>query len=109
MAAKLVGISMSVENGKACYIPLQHSHHNDTPTDLLSEPTEDVQLEQIPLEIAIKKLKPLLENPAILKIGQNMKYDALILLKHGIQIAPIDDTMLISYVLDSGINHHGMD
>ncbi|MBT5185643.1 MAG: DNA polymerase I [Kordiimonadaceae bacterium] len=109
MAAKLVGISLSIENGIACYIPLQHIGKAEAPVDLLSEPVEAPKLDQIPIDVALKKLKPLLENPAVLKIGQNMKYDALILIKHGIRIAPIDDTMLMSYVLDSGVNRHGMD
>ncbi len=55
------------------------------------------------------RLKPLLENPAVLKVGQNVKYDWLVLARHGIEVRPFDDTMLISYVLDAGKGSHGMD
>ncbi len=111
MAAKLVGISLSTVSGVACYIPLQHVAHSDEPKDLLSEPTEEKLPDQIPLDEALNALRPLLVNPAILKIGQNIKYDALILKKYDVDITPIDDTMLISYVLDAGLNgnRHGMD
>lgn len=109
MAAKLVGISLSTVSGAACYIPLQHVSHSDEPVDLLSEPTEAPAPDQIPLEQALAALRPLLCSPAVLKIGQNIKYDALILKKYGVEITPIDDTMLISYVLDAGVNKHGMD
>ena len=109
MAAKLVGISLSTVSGEACYIPLQHINHSDEATDLLSDPVEQTIPDQIPLQEALDLLKPLLSNPAVLKIGQNIKYDALILKKHDVAITPIDDTMLISYVLDAGVNKHGMD
>lgn len=109
MAAKLVGISMSTVSGEACYIPLQHVNHNDEPVDLLSENTEMPIPDQIPLEEALDLLRPLFANPAVLKVGQNIKYDALILKKYDVDITPIDDTMLISYVLDAGVNKHGMD
>lgn len=109
MAAKLVGISLSITSGDACYIPLQHVSHTSEPVDLLSEPEEAPIPEQIPLDEALDLLRPLLSNPAVLKIGQNIKYDALILKKHDIKITPFDDTMLISYVLDAGVNKHGMD
>ena len=109
MAAKLVGISLSTVSGEACYIPLQHINHSDEATDLLSDPVEQTIPDQIPLQEALDLLKPLLSNPAVLKIGQNIKYDALILNKHDVAITPIDDTMLISYVLDAGVNKHGMD
>lgn len=109
MAAKLVGISMSVVSGEACYIPLQHVSHSDEPADLLSDNTEAPLPDQIPLDEALKLLRPLFTNPAVLKIGQNIKYDALILKKYDVDITPIDDTMLISYVLDAGVNKHGMD
>ena len=108
-AAKLVGISLSTVSGEACYIPLQHINHSDEATDLLSDPVEQTIPDQIPLQEALDLLKPLLSNPAVLKIGQNIKYDALILKKHDVAITPIDDTMLISYVLDAGVNKHGMD
>ncbi len=109
MAAKLVGISMSIVSGEACYIPLQHVNHSDAPVDLLSEPSDAPAPDQIPIDEALDLLKPLLSNPAVLKIGQNIKYDALVLKKYDVDITPFDDTMLISYVLDAGVNKHGMD
>tara|TARA_R110002096_G_scaffold436105_1_gene668162 strand:- start:185423 stop:188206 length:2784 start_codon:yes stop_codon:yes gene_type:complete len=109
MAAKLVGISLSVTSGEACYIPLQHVSHSEEPVDLLSEPDEAPMPDQIPLDQTLDLLRPLLSNPAVLKIGQNIKYDALILKKYDVAITPFDDTMLISYVLDAGVNKHGMD
>ena len=109
MAAKLVGISLSIKSGEACYIPLQHISHSADPVDLLSEPSDEPTIEQIDLDEALALLRPLLTNPAILKIGQNIKYDALVLKKYNVDITPFDDTMLISYVLDAGVNSHGMD
>ncbi len=101
--AELVGISLAIEPGQACYIPVGHS---GTGGDLLSS---DDRPTQIPLEDAIAALKPLLENPAVLKIGQNIKYDLGIFALYGVAVAPIDDTMLISYVLEGGAHGHGMD
>ncbi|PCI46751.1 MAG: DNA polymerase I [Alphaproteobacteria bacterium] len=105
MRAKLVGISLSIETGRACYIPLGHTAVVEGELDF----GDNSAPEQLPLEQVLATLKPMLENPAILKIGQNIKYDYLILSKHGIHISPLDDTMLISYVLDAGVHHHGMD
>lgn len=99
--ADLVGFSLSVRPGEACYVPLAHRA-----TDLLAEADP---LKQIPMAKALAALKPLLQNPAILKIGQNIKYDMRIMARHGIDIAPIDDSMLLSYVLDGGLHGHGMD
>ena len=65
--------------------------------------------QQIPLNKALALLKPLLENPSVLKIGQNIKYDMLVLSRHGVSVTPVDDTMLISYVLAGGLHGHGMD
>ena len=109
MAANLVGISLSVESGAACYIPLQHVRVSEEHVDLLSEPNESPMPDQIPLDQALELLRPLLSNPAVLKIGQNIKYDALVLKKYDVSIKPFDDTMLLSYVLDAGVNKHGMD
>src|SRR5207237_4912871 len=64
---------------------------------------------QIPLKKAIAALKPLLEDPAVMKVGQNIKYDMAVFQRYGVEIAPVDDTMLISFVLDAGKNNHGMD
>jgi DNA polymerase-1 len=99
--AKLVGISLATEPGKACYIPLTHGHAGD---DLLAE--KPLQLDPA---LALAKLKPLLEDPSILKIGQNIKYDLIMFRKHGVDITPYDDTMLLSYDLDAGLGGHGMD
>jgi DNA polymerase-1 len=97
--AGLVGVSLATAPGKACYIPLAHIGDG-----LLSETPR-----QIAMATAIAKLKPLLEAPDILKIGQNIKYDMVVLAKHGIDVAPYDDTMLLSYDLDAGLGGHGMD
>ena len=106
MQARLVGVSLALEPGKACYIPLQHGTGDGL--DLgLEGPAND--LTQIPLQEALKVLKPLLEDPAVLKIGQNLKYDMLLLAQHGLEVSPIDDTMLLSYALDAGRHGHGMD
>ena len=105
MQALLVGISLSVEPGQACYIPL--GHRDGAADDLFS--SEALAEGQLPMEDALKALKPVLEDDAILKIGQNMKYDAKIFARHDIEVAPIDDTMLMSYALNSGIHGHGMD
>lgn len=109
MAADLVGISLSINSGDACYIPLAHVNHSDEPVDLLSESSAEPIPNQIPMQEALELLKPLLKNPAILKIAQNMKYDALVLKKYDVEITPFDDTMLLSYVLDAGVNKHNMD
>ncbi|MDY0881497.1 DNA polymerase I [Dongia soli] len=100
--ADLVGISMALEPGRACYIPLGHGSGGD-----LLDAGEKPQ--QIPMDVALKTLKPLLEDPAVLKIGQNIKYDLCIFSTQGIKVAPVDDTMLISYVLEGGAHGHGMD
>ncbi len=105
MRADLVGISLCTEAGKACYIPLTHK---DAGTDDLFG-SDDLAKDQIDLEAAIAALKPLLEDPSVMKIGQNMKYDAKIFSRYGIDIAPIDDTMLLSYAQHAGLHNHGMD
>lgn len=105
MRAELVGISLCVEAGQACYIPL--THKADGGDDLFGS-TELAQ-DQLPLDHVLQVLKPVLENPAVLKIGQNMKYDAKIFARYGVNVAPIDDTMLISYALHGGLHGHGMD
>ncbi|MDP7600001.1 MAG: DNA polymerase, partial [Rhodospirillales bacterium] len=115
MQAELVGISMSVHPGKACYVPVAHTAPAEQATlDLGFDEAPTVgkgngTIKQIKRDEAIKLIKPLLENPSVLKIGQNMKYDAEIFARYGITIAPVDDTMLISYVLEGGLHGHGMD
>ncbi len=107
MVANLVGVSLCVEPGTACYIPLTHTDGEDS-GDLFGE--AKLAERQIPLETALAVLKPVLEDPSILKIGQNLKYDMKVLERNGIRLSPIDDTMLISYAQASGEQGgHGMD
>ena len=90
--ADLVGISLSTKVGKACYIPIGHKAKGC-----------------LKREIVIKKLKPILEDKSVKKIGQNIKFDFIILFKQGINMSSMEDTMLMSYVLDAGKNRHNMD
>ncbi|MBZ6077522.1 DNA polymerase I [Microvirga puerhi] len=100
--ADLVGFSMALEPSKAAYVPLQHRSDSDLfGGGLVSG--------QIPLNDALAAIKPLLEDPSVLKIGQNLKYDWVVFKRYGIDLRPLDDTMLISYVLDAGKGSHGMD
>jgi DNA polymerase-1 len=104
MRADLVGISLCVAAGQACYIPLAHKAGAD---DLFGS---DARAEgQMDMAQCLAMLKPVLEDASILKIGQNMKYDAKIFALLGIDVAPIDDTMLMSYALHAGLHNHGMD
>ncbi|WP_421882799.1 DNA polymerase I [Pacificispira sp.] len=107
MRAELVGISLSVEAGKACYIPVAHVAPGSGGGDLLGGGAEPPK--QIAKAEALEILKPMLEDPGVLKVGQNIKYDAVIFANEGIQVGPIDDTMLISFVLEGGMHGHGMD
>jgi DNA polymerase-1 len=96
MVADLVGVSVAVEEGKAAYIPFGH--------DYLGAP------DQLPRELVMAKLKPLLEDPSVKKVGQNLKYDMSIFAQHGVALEGIEfDTMLESYVLDSVATRHDMD
>ncbi len=103
MQADLVGISLSVDAGMACYIPVGHTTGGG---DLFGATA--LAPDQLPMDVALAALKPVLEDPAILKIGQNMKYDWKIFARRGIRITPFDDTMLMSYVMHAGLNTHGM-
>ncbi|MEM8795486.1 MAG: DNA polymerase I [Pseudomonadota bacterium] len=106
MAADLVGVSLAVNPGKACYIPL--AHISEGGGDLLGG--GERLSEQVDFDEALKRLKGLFEDPSVLKIAQNLKYDYLVLLRYGIEVGPFDDTMLISYALDAGHSGgHGMD
>jgi len=105
MVVDLVGISLCVEAGRACYIPL--THKDGASDDLFG--SGDLVGGQMPLEDALDLLRPVLEDASIIKIGQNMKYDSKIFIRYGVDIAPIDDTMLMSYVLHGGLHNHGMD
>ena len=105
MRAELVGISLCVEPGEACYIPL--THKGGKADDLFGN--DDLAEGQMGLEDCLKLLTPMLQDPSIIKIGQNMKYDTKIFANLGITVAPIDDTMLMSYAMHGGIHNHGMD
>ncbi len=105
MRADLVGVSLAIGANDACYIPLAHGG-----TDMFAEKPR-----QIPLDDALARLKPLLEDDAVLKVAHNGKYDLNVLARHDIQVAPLDDTMVISFDLDAGRasegigGGHGMD
>lgn len=104
MRAELVGISLCTGPGVAAYVPLGHVSGGG---DLFGG---SARVEgQIEPERALAILKPVLEDPAVLKIGQNLKYDYKILARQGVRVAPFDDTMLISYVQHAGLHGHGMD
>jgi len=100
--AKLVGVSLSTAPGRACYIPLRHGGGSEGAAaqgGLFDAPAPSAP-QQIPLSEAVPRLKALLEDPAVLKVGHNIKYDAHIFASEGIKVAPLDDTLVQSYVLD---------
>jgi DNA polymerase-1 len=103
MQAGLCGVSLAVAPGQACYVPCGHRKGDGLQLD-----GNDAIVQMDEADV-IAGLKPLLEDPAVLKVGQNLKYDALIFLQRGIRLDPVDDTMLISYVLEGGLHGHGMD
>jgi DNA polymerase-1 len=105
MVVDLVGISLAVEPGKAAYVPL--THKTTASDDLFG--SDDLVDGQMAVSDALVQLKPLLEDPSVIKIGQNMKYDAKIFARHGVNVAPIDDTMLMSYAMHAGLHNHSMD
>lgn len=104
MVAELVGFSLAVGPGVACYVPLGHR----TASDALDF-GEHAGLVQIPVRDAIAALKGMMEDPSVLKIGHNIKFDLTMFSRYGIEARNIDDTMLISYALDGGRSQHGMD
>jgi len=110
-SAELVGFSICSSAGKAAYIPLTHKQAGSAAQgDLFAETQMPKLLDgQIELTSALKLLKPILENPAILKIGHNIKYDMLVMRNYGIDICAIEDTMLLSYCLSAGLNLQNMD
>ena len=107
MQAELVGFSLAVAPGRACYVPLGHRRAGQD--DLFGG--GDIAPGQLAEREALELLKPLMEAPGVLKVGQNVKFDWHVLAQRGIEAAPIDDTMLISYALDAGATNdgHGMD
>ena len=99
MLAELVGISISTASGSGCYIPVGHRQRD----------AFDAKPEQLALDDVIAALKPLLLDPSVLKVGQNIKYDLVVLRRYGLDVTPLDDTMLLSYVLEGGKHDHKMD
>ncbi len=108
LQAGLCGVSLALEPGVACYIPCGHRRGDGLTLDFSPEADSGAVVQLTEADV-LARLKPLLEDPAVLKVGQNLKYDAAILLERGIRIHPIDDTMLMSYVLEAGLHGHGMD
>ncbi|MDX1293076.1 MAG: DNA polymerase I, partial [Hyphomonas sp.] len=106
ITANLVGVSLALSPNEACYIPLAHVDPNNAGDgDMFgADPPRQIRMAD-----ALRALKPLMEDPSVLKIGQNIKYDLSIFAAHKINVAPIDDTMLLSYVLNAGKHNHGMD
>ncbi|MGC6517825.1 MAG: DNA polymerase I [Candidatus Puniceispirillaceae bacterium] len=111
--ALIVGVSLAVAPGKACYIPLRHKGNQPATDDLLGFDEPDINFDQIDFNEAISALRPLFEDQSILKIGHNLKYDYHVLARPengGIHLGPVDDTMCMSYVLDTGrVARHNMD
>ena len=105
MLAELVGISLATEIGSACYIPIGHKEGQDD--DLF----DNFQLVEgkLDIEYVLDCLRPVLTDDSILKIGQNIKYDAKVLSRYGIEVTTFDDTMLLSYAMHGGLHNHGMD
>jgi DNA polymerase I len=105
MQANLVGMSLALAPNRACYIPF--GHRAAGADDLFGG--GELAPGQLPLRPALELLRPLLTAPSVMKIAQNVKYDWLVLAQHGVEVAPVEDTMLASYTLDAGLNGHGMD
>jgi DNA polymerase-1 len=107
MQAELCGFSLAVAPNEACYVPLSHRHGGEGGKDNLFP--GEIAADQLSEAAALEIMKPLLEDPGLLKIGQNLKFDWQIFAVRGIAIAPYDDTMLMSYVVDAGRSDHGLD
>lgn len=105
MSADLVGVSLATAPNEACYVPL--GHIGEGSGDLFGGAERVAG--QMPHHEALALLKPLLEDPSVLKIGQNIKFDQLVMRQHGVDLVGVDDTMLMSYALDAGLHGHGMD
>ncbi len=112
MVAELVGLSLSITGGRACYVPVAHVAPGgaaDGELDLGDGGGKQDAPKQIARDKAVKLLKPLLEDPGVLKVGHNIKYDMQVMARYGVEVAPIDDTMILSYVLEGGAHGHGLD
>jgi DNA polymerase-1 len=121
-AVDLVGISMAIAPGQACYVPLRHGAANDMAATGgmavqggldFSDEDAPASYPQLDFDTAMAEIRPLFEDPSVLKIGHNLKYDAHVLMRPrngGINLSPVDDTMCLSYVLDGGrVERHSMD
>jgi DNA polymerase-1 len=110
LQARMVGVSLSIEPGRGCYIPLRHTGEAPQGSfDLGGDLGAKDAPPQISVKDAVSLLKPLLENPGVLKIGHNIKFDMHVFSGEGIDVIPVDDTMVISYVLEGSRHGHGMD
>ncbi len=121
MQAELVGFSLSIESGSACYVPLKHRYKVTNELDLTdSEKGKNKEIKQIPIAVALSLLKSLIEDPTILKVAHNAKYDLMVISRNCekylneektkvLKPAAVDDTMLLSYVLDAGRGKHNLD
>ena len=114
--AGLCGVSIAITPGEAAYIPVGHCKAAPSEATGLdfgepdgADAKDEEDWRQLDCGEALAKLKPLLEDPAVLKVAQNAKYDMAVLSRYGIEVGPIEDTMLISYVLEGGLHGHGMD
>ncbi len=111
-SAGLAGLSLCITSGEACYVPLNHTTLQAAQDDLFGSNGEGKPVriqEQLEEAKALELLKPLLEDASVLKIGQNIKFDALVMLARGIDVHPVDDTMMLSYCLNAGRHAHNMD
>jgi DNA polymerase-1 len=109
MAAELVGFSLSLKPGRAAYVPLAHIGSRPHGELDLGDRAASTAPRQIAFKRALAMLKPLLADPAVLKVGHNIKYDMHIFARYGLEVTPIDDTMLLSYVLEGGLHGHSLD
>ena len=110
LRADLVGVSLATAPGRACYVPLRHAAAAPAAQGTLDVAPAPPPPEQVPVEAALDALRPLLADPTVLKVLQNAKYDLAVLSRAGLDaIAPVDDTMLISYAMEAGAHGHGMD
>ena len=103
---RLVGVSLALREGEACYIPLNHKltkTQGNLDLGVDNQASDNKAILQLSSSQVLQELKPILENPSILKVGQNIKFDAHIFAQHKIKLSPIDDTMLLSYCLNGGL------
>jgi DNA polymerase-1 len=109
MAAELCGVALALGDNDACYVPLGHREGSTSGGTDLFAPEAALHPDQIPERAALEALQPVLEDPAVLKIGQDLKYHWQMFARRGIEVLPYDDIMLMSYVLDAGRGKHDID